>query len=118
MAVQCLYCGRDYDVTLFEFNRSITCVCGETVRFKHELMTDEALLARKAEDDNVREITTMADRISSLITDSDCPIIEIETEKQKLRERILELFPEKTGMYELIYGPRFRRLEEQFRGEG
>jgi hypothetical protein len=95
MAIRCLYCGRGYDVTLFEFDRSITCVCGKTVTFKHEQMTDEALLARRSEDRKVREIMTMADRISSLIVASDYPMIDIEIEKQKLRERISELFPDK-----------------------
>lgn len=115
MAIRCLYCGRGYDVTLFEFDRSITCVCGKTVTFKHEQMTDEALFARRSEDRKVREITTMADRIASLIVGSDYPMIDIEIEKQKLRERISELFPDKIDLYDLIYEPRFRRLKDQFR---
>ena len=31
MAVVCKRCGRQYDVTLFQFGRSITCDCGETL---------------------------------------------------------------------------------------
>ena len=115
MAVRCGYCNREYDVTLFEFDRSITCVCGNTVTRQYEKMTDEALIARKSEDRKVREIRTMADRISSLIVGSDCPLIDIEIEKQKLRDRISEYFPDKTYLYELIYEPRFRRLTDQFR---
>jgi hypothetical protein len=115
MAVQCPYCGRDYDVTLFEFGRSVTCVCGRTVTFKHEQMTDEAILARSSEDRRVREISAMADRIASLIVGGGYPMIDIEIEKQKLRERILELFPDKIDLYELIYESRFRRLKDQFR---
>lgn len=49
MSIRCTYCGRDYDATLFEFDRSITCVCGRTVTFKHEKLTDEALHKQKAE---------------------------------------------------------------------
>jgi hypothetical protein len=116
MAVRCTYCGRDYDNTLFEFDRAITCVCGKTVTFKHEQMKDEALLARKSEDRKVREIRIMADRIASLIVASDYSKIDIEIEKQKLQERIEELFPDKTDLYDLIYEPRFKRLMEQFRG--
>jgi hypothetical protein len=115
MAVRCSYCGSEYDVTLFEFDRSITCLCGKTVTFKHEEMKDESLLARSSEDRKVREITTMADRISSLIVGSDYPMIDIEIEKQKLMDRISELFPDKIDLYDLIYEPRFRRLIEQFR---
>ena len=83
--------------------------------FKHEQMTDEALLARSSEDRNLKEITIMADRIASLIVGSDYPMIDIEIEKQKLRERISELFPDKIDLYDLIYEPRFRRLKDQFR---
>ncbi len=115
MAIRCLYCGRQFDVTLFEFDRSITCVCGKTVTLKHEQMTDEALLARRLEDRKVMEIRNMADRIASLIVGSDYPMIDIEIEKQKLRERISELFPDKIDLYDLIYEPRFRRLKDQFR---
>jgi uncharacterized protein with PIN domain len=31
MAVSCSRCGRHYDVTLFQFGRTITCACGERV---------------------------------------------------------------------------------------
>ena len=117
MAVQCSLCGRDYDVTLFEFGRSITCVCGNTVLLKHEQMMDEAVLARMTEEQNVREIQDISGRIASLIVAGDYPMIDIEIEKQKLRERISELFPDRTWLYELIYESRFRRLEEQFRAE-
>lgn len=116
MAVRCTYCGKDYDITLFEFNRSITCACGKTVKFKHEQMTDEALLAVKTEERKLREIRPLADRIASLIVGSDYMMIDIEIEKQKFREKISELFPDKVDLYDLIYEPRFRRLEEQFRG--
>lgn len=69
------------------------------------------------EDRKVRKIHALADRISSLIVASDYPMIDIEFEKQNLRERIAELFPDKTGLYDLIYEPRFKRLRQQFRDE-
>ena len=115
MAIRCRQCGRDYDVTLFAFERSITCVCGKPLTFKHAHMTNEALRAQRSEDRKVREIQTMADRIASLIVASDYQMIDIEIEKGKLRERISELFPDKIDLYDLIYEPRFRRLKEQFR---
>jgi len=76
---------------------------------------DEAILARSAEDRKIREIRAMADRIASLIVGSDYPMINIEIEKQKLKERISELFPDKIDLYDLIYEPRFMRLKDQFR---
>lgn len=117
MAIQCTWCRREYDITLFSFDRTLSCVCGNTVTLQHETMADEALLSLMSEDRKVREIGRMADRIASLIVGSDYPMIDIEIEKAKLRERITELFPDRADLYDLIYEPRFRRLKDQFRGE-
>lgn len=43
MAVQCPFCKRDYDITLFEFGREVTCVCGNIVSFEHEEIRDKLL---------------------------------------------------------------------------
>ena len=45
----------------------------------------------------------MADQIASLIVGSDYPLIDIEIEKGKLRERISELFPDKTDIVLYIF---------------
>jgi uncharacterized protein with PIN domain/DNA-directed RNA polymerase subunit RPC12/RpoP len=37
MAVSCGKCGRQYDVTLFQFGRTINCACGERVGFEHRI---------------------------------------------------------------------------------
>jgi uncharacterized protein len=37
MAIQCVKCGRQYDVTLFQFGRTIGCACGERVGEEHRL---------------------------------------------------------------------------------
>ena len=37
MAVTCTKCGRQYDVTLFQFGRTIHCACGERVGLEHRL---------------------------------------------------------------------------------
>jgi uncharacterized protein len=37
MAIACTRCGRQYDVTLFQFGRTINCACGERVGFEHRL---------------------------------------------------------------------------------
>jgi hypothetical protein len=34
--------------------------------------------------------------------------------REAIRERILALFPDGEGTYELIYAPRFRRLLDEF----
>jgi DNA-directed RNA polymerase subunit RPC12/RpoP len=37
MAISCARCGRQYDATLFEFGRTIDCVCGRRVGFEHRM---------------------------------------------------------------------------------
>ncbi len=65
----------------------------------------------------MREIQRLADRVCVLILSSDLPAIDIEIEKNEVRERCLELFPDREELYEMIYESRFQRLWEQFRGE-
>jgi uncharacterized protein with PIN domain/DNA-directed RNA polymerase subunit RPC12/RpoP len=45
MAVTCVKCGRQYDVTLFQFGRTINCACGVRVGLEHRinLSKDEEL---------------------------------------------------------------------------
>ncbi len=43
---------------------------------------------------------------------------DIEIEKNKVRERCLELCPDRERLYEMVYESRFRRLWEQFRCGG
>jgi uncharacterized protein with PIN domain/DNA-directed RNA polymerase subunit RPC12/RpoP len=37
MAISCTKCGRQYDVTLFQFGRTVNCACGERVWLEHRL---------------------------------------------------------------------------------
>ena len=62
----------------------------------------------------MREVQRMADRVCTLIL-SDLPAIDIEIEKNKVREWCLELYPDREELYEMIYESRFQRLWEQFR---
>jgi len=116
MAIRCAYCGKGYDVTLFEFERTIRCVCGHMVRLEHREYLDRLEFLR--EEEKIDEIKRLADRIAFLIVSTDYPEIDIMIEKERLREKIEESFPERAYLYELIYEPRFRRLFEQFRGYG
>ena len=59
----------------------------------------------------------MVDRVSVLIISSDLPAIDIEIEKNKVRARCLELYPDREQLYEMVYESRFQRLWEQFRCE-
>jgi hypothetical protein len=50
-----------------------------------------------------------------LILSSDLPAIDIEIEKNKVREFCLELCPDREQLYEIVYESRFQRLWDQFR---
>ena len=63
----------------------------------------------------MHELQRMADRVCVLILSSDLPAIDIEIEKNKVRERCLDLYPDREPLYEMIYESRFDRLWEQFR---
>jgi hypothetical protein len=65
--------------------------------------------------DKMREIQRMANRVCVLILNTDLPAIDIEIEKNKVRERCLDLYPDREDLYDMIYESRFRRLWEQFR---
>ncbi len=115
MAIRCPHCKREFDVTLFEFEKTVKCVCGNVVTLQHKEIFRELLNARKDEEKKVMEIKSLADKIAFLIVSTDYPKIDVEIEKEKFKEKINELFPDKIHLYELIYEPRFERLDEQFR---
>ena len=56
MAVTCTKCGRQYDVTLFQFGRTITCACGVRVGFEHRLSLDETADVKFFADVNVARL--------------------------------------------------------------
>jgi hypothetical protein len=68
--------------------------------------------------ERMRELQRLADRVCVLILSSDLPAIDIEIEKGKVRERCLDLYPDREDLYDMIYESRFQRLWDQFRGEG
>ncbi len=65
----------------------------------------------------MQELQRMADRVCVLILTSDLPAVDIEIEKAKVRQRCLELYPDREQLYEMVYESRFQRLWDQFRGE-
>ena len=67
--------------------------------------------------ERMRDFQRMADRVCFLILSSDLPAIDIDIEKSKVRQRCLELYPDREWLYDMIYESRFDRLWEQFREE-
>lgn len=124
MAIRCRKCGREFDVTLFQFDKVIACPCGARVKYEHIISSvqldplDEILREIEIKDKRERmdELKRMADRVAFLIVSSDYSGIDIEIEKGKVREKCQEFFPDRMDLYEMIYESRFERLWEQFRG--
>ncbi|MBS1793024.1 MAG: Mut7-C RNAse domain-containing protein [Acidobacteria bacterium] len=56
MAVTCAKCGRQYDVTLFGFGRTINCACGARVGLEHRLNLSEDAEIRFFADVNVARL--------------------------------------------------------------
>jgi len=65
----------------------------------------------------MREFQRDVDRVCVLILSSDLPAIDIEIEKNKVRERCLKLYPDQEELYDMIYESRFQRLWDHFRDE-
>jgi len=117
MAVTCPRCGRQHDITLFQFGRTIRCACGGVIDACHiepfrsiERIFDERDDARRAE-----ELKGMADAVCRMILDERVADVDVEIAMGKVRERCAELFPDKLGLFDMIYGSRFQRLWKQFR---
>jgi len=67
--------------------------------------------------EGMRELQRMSHHICALILSSDYPDIDILLERQAMRQRAEELFPDRMDLYDMIYESRFDRLIEQFRNE-
>jgi hypothetical protein len=67
--------------------------------------------------ENMRDLQRLADRVCVMILSSDLPAIDIAIEKNKVRQRCLELYPDREELYDMLYDARFQRLWEQFRAE-
>jgi hypothetical protein len=126
VAITCPGCGRQYDITLFQFGHHVVCECGEVVTAEGSSTPARGKGASAPKADQVKKAKAIArlrmaklqraaDRVCSLILISDYPEIDIELEKANVRRLAEELFPERMDLYEMIYESRFRRLWEQFR---
>ncbi len=46
MSIPCPQCGREYDVTLFQFGNEVGCVCGKRIALSHRVETIEEIRSR------------------------------------------------------------------------
>ena len=77
----------------------------------------ESHRAGSEEEHAYRELQRRADGIASLIVASDWAGIDVVIEIRKLKESVGRTLPGRTGLFEIIYESRFKRLWQQFRGE-
>lgn len=67
----------------------------------------EALLA---EEKRLRKVRHIVDFTAALLWQADLTLSEAQNIVANARKRVLELFPDKGETFDLIYGPRFRRV--------
>lgn len=62
----------------------------------------------------MRELARGAESICAMILDGELPPIDIDIAIENLRGEAERLFPDRTELFEMVYGSRFARLREQF----
>ena len=117
MAIRCPRCKQEHDVALFQFDRKVRCSCGNELDLSliETIQDFERYLESVEEKEKALEIQSAASRICQMILDDSCAEVDIEIAKEKLKERVAELFPDKITVYEMVYESRFKRLWDQFR---
>ena len=123
MAIKCPKCERLYEFSVFDAAQRVFCVCGENLRADEDDVFERlqeicGQYEFKLEEEKAAQIRKMADSIVSLILNTDNTWIEVELEKDKLKNLIADILPEKMPLFELIYEPRFKRLWGKFRENG
>jgi hypothetical protein len=108
MSLRCTDCGREREIFLGEGGASVRCGCGERV----ETLPPGPVAEARAKMDL---LARLADRVSAMILMPEVPAVDVEIQKAAVREKALELFPDREDLWEMIYEARFRRLWEQFR---
>lgn len=81
-------------------------------------MIDKEQILRWALDDEEKRFRLLSqkiDEVCTLIISEKCPEIDIVLAKQSARDLCCNLFPDEISLFDMIYGARFKRLEEQFR---
>lgn len=114
LVVECPGCGTSYGRVLLASTPRCRCGARLPVEEQPQFVDREALHIEEA---NLRELAWRADRIAFLIVASDVPRVDVNIQTEALRRRCRELFPDKIGVFDLVYRSRFRRLWQQFRGQ-
>lgn len=117
--VECTTCQLTYARILLSED-SPRCRCGAPLHVGSRSVPAHQAPRRsdsemQAEEADLRELSRAVDYISYLIVSTDTPRVDIDIKSAALKQRCLELFPDKGHLFDLLYKSRFRRLWEQFR---
>lgn len=117
MAIRCPKCGMKHDVARFEEGRTKKCDCGFLLDLALMETVDDFLRFFESDEERKKalEIQQAAQDICRMILNEESSEVDIEIAKENLRQKVLELFPNKMETYRMIYEARFKRLWEQFR---
>lgn len=115
MAVICGRCGRQFDVSLFQFGNRVRCPCGRVLPGSYHTLEVRGDASRPRGREAMEALGREADAVARLILDPRWPEVDVQIARARLRERCRELFPDRMELYDMIYEARFDRLWEQFR---
>lgn len=120
MSIRCPRCGKQYDVVAFEGARPVRCTCGLMLDLSLMETVEDFLRYFESEEERKKahQIQHEAGVICRMILDENCPEVDIEIAKARLREKVQQFFPDKLDVYSMIYEARFNRLWQQFRAGG
>jgi hypothetical protein len=79
---------------------------------------DDHLLGAAEEGRRMRKLRLLVDLTALVLRDRPLSPADAEIVVEHVRERVLQLFPDKGDAFDLIYRPRFRRLIEERFGAG
>ena len=117
MAAICPACGREFDVTLFQFGNRVRCPCGRILAGSPHTL--EVRCAgedpRDAAREGMEELKREADAVAAMILDPAYAEVDIAIARARLRESCERLFPDRMDLFDRIYEARFARLWAQFR---
>jgi hypothetical protein len=65
--------------------------------------------------ETMRDLQRGANRICEHILDAGYPLVDVQIEREALREECARLFPERLWLFDLVYESRFERLIQQWR---
>jgi hypothetical protein len=114
LAIQCPACGRQYDVTLFQFGKSVPCSCGGRVD-AHRPHSPPSPLHLARERERLSDFQRRADLVSSMVLDDDLPWVDVAIAIERLRDLAEEWVPGRGDFFQMVYESRFERLRQQFR---